>query len=92
MRWHIVADGAERVRRSAQLHTQLRQLRQSIAVRYAKQLAEAGFFRRLLLHWRMAGEYQRERRRIVPSEQTLYLGRITTGETKGDELSQPSFS
>ena len=92
MRWHIVADGEKRVRRSAQVQAQLRQLQESIEARHAAETAEAGFFRRLILRWRMSGEYERERRRIEPSEQTLYLGHITTGETKGNELSQPSSS
>jgi len=90
MKWHIVANGPRRVRNSAELQAQLRQLRESIHARYAAQLAEARFFKRFVLRWRMAREYRRERRRIEPSLHSLYLGHIATGEMKGNKPSQPS--
>ena len=90
MNWHIVADGPNRVRHSAEFQARLRQLRQSSHSRRAAPLAEAGFFRRLALRWQMARAYWRERRRLEPSAHSLSLGHIITGEMKGNKPSQPS--
>jgi len=72
MKSHIVSDGEARLRQSPEFQARLRELRESIRVRHAARLAEAGFFRRLLLCWRMAAEFRAERRKIVPSSQALY--------------------
>ncbi len=60
----------------AEFKARLRALRQSIAARHATELAEAGFFGRLILHWRIAVEYRRARRKIVPSAHSLYVSNI----------------
>jgi hypothetical protein len=72
MKTRFVADGAERLRENEEFQGRLRELRESIHAEYAAELATAGFFRRCVLRWRMAVEYRRQRRRVVPSSQSLY--------------------
>jgi hypothetical protein len=72
MKTRFVADGAERLRTNDEFQRRLRELRESIREEYAAELATAGFFRRCVVHWRMAAEYRRQRRRIVPSPRSLY--------------------
>jgi hypothetical protein len=67
----IVAGGALRLSQSREFLARLRALRESIRARYATELAGAGFFRKCLLHWRMALEYRHKRREIVPSPYSL---------------------
>ena len=76
MKQKIVSDGARRLGRSPELQARLRELRESIRARHAAQMAEAGLFHRLVLCWRMAAEYRRERRKIIPSDHALYSSRI----------------
>lgn len=76
MKSGIVADGAWRLRTWPQYRLRLRELRDSVRARYATELAEAGFFHRLALHWRLAAEYRQERRKIEPSSQALYSNAI----------------
>jgi hypothetical protein len=68
----FVADGATRLRRSPEYQARLRQLRESIRERHAKELAQAHFFRRLGLHLRIAAEFRRARRQIEPSSHALF--------------------
>jgi hypothetical protein len=68
----FVKDGGSRLQQSEEFNERLHVLKASIRERYAEQLAEAGFFRRLMLRWRMAAEYRRERKRIEPSQYALY--------------------
>ena len=77
MKSRIVADGESRLRSSPEFQTRLRELRESIRARHAAELAKAGFFRRLVLHWRIAAEFRRERQRIEPSPGSLYSSQIT---------------
>ena len=76
MKAHIVADGETRLRRSPEFQARLRELRESIHTRHAADLAEAGFMRRLVLRWRMAADFRRERRKLAPSQGSLYSSRI----------------
>ena len=76
MKPHIVSDGAARLRSSPEFQARLRELRESIRARHAAELAQAGFFQRLLLRWRIATEFRRERRKIEPSSGSLYTSRI----------------
>jgi len=76
MKSRIVADGALRLRRNPEFQARLRELRKSIRERHAAELAPAGFFRRLVLRWRIAAEFWRERRKIAPSPQSLYSSQI----------------
>jgi hypothetical protein len=76
MKQPIIFDGARRLGRSPELQARLRELRESIRARHAAQMAEAGLFHRLILRWRMAAEYRRARRKIVPSDHALYSSRI----------------
>lgn len=77
MKSHIVEDGPERLRQSDDFQARLRQLRESIRTRYGPDLSQAGLLRRCWLRWRMAADYRRERRRIVPSPHSLCAGHIT---------------
>ncbi len=76
MKSRIVSDGESRLRRSPEFQARLRELRASIRARHAAEFAEAGFFRRLVLHWRMAAQFRAERRQIEPSAQSLYSSQI----------------
>jgi hypothetical protein len=40
-------------------------------------LAAAGFIGRMVIRWRIAAEFRRERRAIEPSPQSLYFSYIT---------------
>jgi len=51
---------------SPEFQARLRALRESIHRRHAAELSNAGFFRRLVIRWRITCEYHRERRTIVP--------------------------
>jgi hypothetical protein len=55
----------------------LRQLRADLRARHARELASAGFFRRLALHWRIWREFRRERRKLTPSPGSLYASRLS---------------
>jgi hypothetical protein len=72
MKSHIVADGESRLRQDEEFQARQRELRESIRARHAAELAGAGFLRRLVLRWRMAAEYRRERRQLAPSKHSLY--------------------
>lgn len=72
MKARIVADGPERLHGCPDFRTRLKELRESVEARYATEWAEAGFFGRLVLRWRIASEYRRERRKLVPSEYSLF--------------------
>jgi hypothetical protein len=83
MKSHIVVDGWMRLRESPEFQAKLRALRQSIHARHATELASSGFFRRCIIRWRMAMEYRREQRQIVPSSQSLYISGTVIGRTHG---------
>ena len=68
----IVADGGKRHRQSPVFQERLRDLRACIRARHAAEWSTAGFFRRLMLRWRMAAEFRRERRALEPSRGSLY--------------------
>ena len=72
----FVVDGDQRLRRSAGFQARLRELRESIQARHAAAFAQAGFFQRLLLRWRIAAEFRRESRKIEPSPGSLYSVQI----------------
>jgi hypothetical protein len=77
MKDHIAAGGARRLHASPEFQARLRELRETIQARHLAEFAEAGFFRRLVLRWRIASEYRRERRKIVPSNGSLYAGHVS---------------
>ncbi len=79
MKLSFVAGGALRNRRSPDLPAKLQALRKAVAVRHADALAAADFAGRCRLRCRMALEYWRERRRIVPSLHPLYSASPRTG-------------
>lgn len=75
MNARFMTDGESRLRRSPEFQKRLRELHASVCARYATELAEAGFFRRINLRWRIASEFRRERHRLEPSSQALYCSR-----------------
>ena len=84
---HIVADGEDRLKQSPEFKAMLRALRESIRARHSAELSAAGFVRRCLVGWRMAKEYRRERRRIVPSPGSLYSSNIVVNEAHAHQAS-----
>jgi hypothetical protein len=82
MKPRFVADGASRLQDSPEFQARLRELRDSIRARHAAELEEAGFFRKLVLRWRMAAEFRRERRKIEPSPGSLYGNKIASGKVQ----------
>ena len=72
MESRLVADGAKRFESSKEHQDRLRKLRESIEARYAKEMPLAGWWDRLLLKWRISVDFRRERKKIVPSSQSLY--------------------
>ena len=85
MKPHIVEDGELRLRESPEFRARLRDLRESIRGRRAREYKEAGFFRRLVLQWQMAAEFRRERRQIEPSPQALYSSQIVASHSENDK-------
>ena len=69
----FVEDGGSKLRNSPEFQTRLRELRESIRARYEVQFGKAGFFRRYILRWKIEAEYRRERRKLMPSWQSLYV-------------------
>jgi hypothetical protein len=84
MKAHIVADGEERLHSSPEFQARLRALRDSVRARHAAEFEKAGFFGRLTLRWRIAAEYRRERRKIVPSPESLYSAQVSESIIRKD--------
>ncbi len=80
MKPRIVSDGESRWRSSPDVQARWRGLRASIRARHEVALAQAGFFQRLVLHWRIDREFRRERRKRGPSPGSLYISRIVAGK------------
>lgn len=74
MKPRFVACGKWKLRGNPEHQKRLRELRESIRARHAADWARSGSLRRLILHWRIASEFRRERRRIEPSTGALYIG------------------
>lgn len=73
MKSRIIADGERRLRESRAHQERLRQLHAAISAQYAAELATAGFVHRWFLRCRIELEYRRERKRMMPSQQSLYV-------------------
>ncbi|GMU65294.1 MAG: hypothetical protein AMXMBFR36_15680 [Acidobacteriota bacterium] len=67
----FVADGAERVRRSAQYAAQLDRIHSEVLAQFADALASSVWLRRLLLEAQMRREVARRVEKLSPSS-TLY--------------------
>jgi hypothetical protein len=78
MKPHIVADGNLRLRQDKKFQARLQELSKSIRARHAAELAKAGFFRRLVLRWRIAAEVRKEQRKLKPSPHSFYSSRIVS--------------
>jgi len=69
----IVADGRERV-----IAGELAEIKRKVRAKYAQEMAEAGFLRRLRLRWQIRSEIAWELNRIAP-RRALYLRRVRRG-------------
>lgn len=76
MNARFVVDGEQRLRNCAEFKARLHELRLSIRTRHAAELAQAGFFERMLIRCRMAAELREEKARIKPTSQALYISKI----------------
>ena len=72
MRIRFLPDGESRLQNSPEFEARLRELHDAIRARHAAEMAAHGFVRRLVLRWNIAAEYRRERRKLIPSSQSLY--------------------
>jgi len=68
----FTSDGTERWAHSPEFQAKLQALHADIRARHSVALSSAGSFQRLLIRWRIACEFQRERKRLLPSVHTLY--------------------
>jgi hypothetical protein len=50
----------------------------------AAAFAGAGFYRRLVLRWRIAAEFRRERQQIEPSPYSLYVSHVAASGSEKD--------
>ncbi len=82
MKTSIVADGPMRFATSEEYQARRRELQQSVAARYAAQMAEAGFFRRLFIRYLRNREFRREVRKITPSPHSLWFGVLANPPTE----------
>jgi len=80
----IVANGKSRLCQSKEFLARLQELHEAIRKRHEAELAAAGFFRHLVLRWRIAAEYRRERRKITPSPQSLYGSHLNANSSERD--------
>src|SRR6056297_1184717 len=72
MKLSFVADGEFRWRFSKEDLARLQVLQEEIQAKYAGQLVEAGFFRRVIIRWQISVEMKRERLKLEPSPYSLY--------------------
>jgi hypothetical protein len=63
----FVADGRERLLADPETQKQIADATRRVAEKYQGALAEAGFWKRLWLRWRMYREINREVEKIAPS-------------------------
>src|SRR6185436_19428313 len=89
MKNSIVPDGPLRFALSEEYQTRRRELKQTVAARYAARFAEAGFFRRLLIRYLRHREFRHELCKITPSPQSCWFGVFTreashSGEQRDD--------
>jgi len=78
MQLRIAANGKLRLRQNTKFQARLQELHDSIKARHAAELADAGLFWRLVLHWRIASEFRREQRCIEPSPYSLYSSHLAS--------------
>lgn len=86
----IAADGPERFAKSAGYLARRAEVQEAVEAKYAAQLAEAGFFRRLLLRHAQRRELRRALSKIAPSAESCWLGvkAIQAGEGADSGLDQ----
>jgi hypothetical protein len=71
MRTGILPSSVHRLHSNPEFQARLRKLRESIEARHVAELADAGLFRRIVVNSRIAAEFRRERRKMVPSAHAL---------------------
>jgi hypothetical protein len=74
----IVSDGPFRFLSSESFQAQRRELRVQVRLEFAVKLADAGFFRRLIVRYQMHRAFQRAKADITPSSQALWLAGSST--------------
>jgi hypothetical protein len=79
MKQSIVSDGSFNLGCSKGTQDKLCALRESIQARYATELASASVFRRFAIWLRIEKEFRRERKKLLPSPQSLYHSGILSG-------------
>ncbi len=82
MKTSIVADGPFRFARTVEHQKRRRELAQAIVAKYARQLAEADFFRAIWIRHRMRQELRREWRKMAPSPHSLWFGLLSPRRTQ----------
>lgn len=92
MRPNFVLGGEANLRRSAEFQARVREVRASILARHAADFAHAGFFGRLILHWRVAVEFRRACRKLEPSPEALYSLQTVVQCPKGFGAVNPCVS
>ena len=73
MKSRFTEDGDQRFAASAEVQGRLRELRKLVRTRHSRELTDAGFLRRIILHWLIFIEYRRERKHIMPSPYSVYM-------------------
>ena len=68
----LFRSGRRRYSESPEVAARERELKAAIRSRYAEEMAAAGLIRRWVLTLKMAFEFRRERRKLKPSDQTLF--------------------
>jgi hypothetical protein len=68
----FVEDGPPRLYDSPEFQARLQALKAQVRARYATEWAKAGLWRRLILRWRIAAEFRKEREKLEPSPESLY--------------------
>lgn len=68
----FTAYGTQRWEKSPDVLAKLQALHADVRARHADALVVANPFQRLVIRWRMRRDFQRERKRLLPSAHTLY--------------------
>ncbi len=69
----IVSDGRKRLEKSFEHRAKLRALKLEIEARYAQHLKAANILERVVLHVQIRLEFRRERAKLEPSQNALFL-------------------
>ena len=84
MKNSIVADGPMRFAESKEYQERRSGLQRAVAAKYAAELSEAGFFRRLYIRYLRQQEFQRELDKITPSPQSSWFGLLASRDLRSN--------